>query len=165
MEKRIEMKKIATIFIVLAFILFASISCGKKSVIPEAGKAKAEDILSLIPKEAKGVFFVDIHKAMNLEVANKTIKEDENYQKLEEFIEKTGIDPKKDIFFAAIGIMGGTEPGKEKGVIIVNMKYDKDTLISLIKEKADEEEQNITEEEYMDFTLYCHECQKLNVKI
>jgi len=148
------MKKITVISIVFIFALFCFISCEKKPAAPEAGTAKAEDLLSLIPVNAQGVFCVDIHRAMSTEVVNKSIKEDKTYEKIEEFIEKTGIDPQKDIYFVVGAITAGAEPKKQKGVGIINLKYNKDTLLALAKEKAAEEEQELTEEEYNGIMIY-----------
>jgi len=148
------MKKITVISIVFIFALFCFISCEKKPAVPEAGTAKAEDLLSLIPVNAQGVFCVDIHRAMSTEVVNKAIKEDKNYEKIEEFIEKTGIDPQKDIYLVVGAITAGAEPKKQKGVGIINLKYNKDTILALAKEKAEEEEQELTEEEYNGIMIY-----------
>ena len=148
------MKKITVISIVFIFALFCFISCEKKPAAPEAGTAKVEDLLSLIPVNAQGVFCVDIHRAMSTEVVNKAIKEDKNYKKYEEFIEKTGIDPQKDIYLIVGAMTAGAEPKKQKGVGIINLKYNKDTLLALAKEKAAEEEQELTKEEYNGIMIY-----------
>jgi len=148
------MKKITVISIVFIFALFCFISCEKKPAAPEAGTAKAEDMLSLIPVNAQGVFCVDIHKAMSTEVVTKAIKEDKNYKKYEEFIEKTGIDPQKDIYLIVGAMTAGAEPKKQKGVGIINLKYNKDTILAFAKEKAAEEEQELTEEEYNGIMIY-----------
>jgi hypothetical protein len=121
---------------------------------PKAGTAKATDILNLIPVDVQGVFFVNVNSAMSTEFANKMIQEDENYQKYVEFIEKSGIDPQKDVYFVALGLAGDLEGEDQEGVAVVNMKYDPETILGLIKEKAAEEEQEIQEEQYEGHTLY-----------
>ena len=148
------MKKITAIGIALIFVFFSFFSCGKKPSAPKAGSASADDMLSLIPADAKGVFFVNFNKAMTTEIASKTIKEDKNYQKYQEFIEMTGIDPQKDVYFVAVAITGTMEKEKAKGGAIVNLKYDKDNLLSLIKAKAAEEGQEFQEEEYSGVMIY-----------
>jgi hypothetical protein len=130
-------------------------SCSKKDGgAPKAGTAKATDILNLIPVDVQGVFFVDANKAMSTEFVDKMIKDDENYQKYQEFVEKSGIDPQKDIYYVAIGIAGDLEGENQEGVAVINMKYDPDTVMGLIKEKAAEEEQEIMEEEYEGHKVY-----------
>lgn len=150
------MKKFTAFGIMIIFVLFAFVSCGTKPSAPKAGSAKAEDMLSLIPQDVTGVFFVDFHRAAAIEFIDKTIKEDENYQKYQEFIEKSGIDPQKDIYFVAVGIKGGAAQAQANanGTGIVNLKYNKESLLALIKEKAAEEEGELVEEEYNGVTIY-----------
>ncbi|MFC2169797.1 hypothetical protein ACFLRM_04450 [Acidobacteriota bacterium] len=151
------MKKTTSIGIVLLFALFSFISCGKKTPSPKAGTASAEDILSMIPQDAKGVFFVDIHKAMSTEIASKAIEEDKNYQKYQEFIEKTGIDPKEDIYFLAAAATKDIGSENKTGVAIINLKYNADKLISLIKEEIKKEQGELIEKDYNGFTVYSTE--------
>lgn len=154
------MKKITATGIALIFIFLSFISCGKEPSAPKPGTASVDDMLSLIPDDAKGVFFVDFHKAMTTEIASKAIKEDENYQKYQEFVEKTGIDPQKDVYFVTVAVTEAMEKEKTKGAAIINLKYDKEAIISLFKEKAAEEEQEVQEEEYSGFTIYAWKEQK-----
>lgn len=146
------MKKFTAIGIAFALVFFSFISCGKKPSAPKAGSAQAEDMLTMIPKDVKGILNIDIHRAMAIEIASKAIQEDKSYQKIQEFTAKTGIDPQKDIYLVTVAITEATE--KAKGAVIINLKYDKDTLLSLAKEKAEEEEEEIIEEEYNGLTIY-----------
>lgn len=147
------MKKLATFGIVIVFALFSFISCEKELAGPKAGEAKAKDMLRLFPSDVQGVFFIDFHRAMAIEAIDKLIGDQEIYEKYQEFVEKTGIDPKKDIYFIAAAItkeMGKKEQG---GAAVINLKYNRETLLPLIKENLEEEEE-LTEEEYNGFTLY-----------
>jgi len=148
------MKKITVVGLVLCLALLSVTACKKEAVAPKAGTADAEDMLNLIPVDVEGVFFVDAHKAMSTEFADKIIKEDENYQKYLEFVEKSGIDPQKDIYYIALGIAGDLEGENQEGVAVVNMKYDADTILGLVREKMAEEEQEMEEEEYEGMTIY-----------
>jgi len=148
------MKRFIAINLVIFLALFSFMACGKKPSAPEAGTAKAQDILGMIPIDVQGVFFVDVNKAMSTEVASKAIQEQKDYQKYQEFIEKTGIDPQKDIYFLAVGLMEGTGEEGQKGVGVVNLKYDKDAVMALIKAKVEEEGQELQEEQYAEYTLY-----------
>lgn len=104
---------------------------------------------------AKGVFFVNVNQAMSIEAADKAIKENKDYKKLEEFVEMTGIDPQKDIYYAAIAMTGDLGKKEEKGVAIINLKYDKEKIVTLMKAKmAEEEDVEIEEEEYSGMTIY-----------
>lgn len=150
------MKKFAAFGTVIILALFVFISCGKQPSAPKAGSAKAEDMLSLIPRDVTGVFFIDFHRASAIETVDKIIKEDKNYQEYQEFVEKSGIDPQQDIYFIAMGIKGAMAQAQAKANAtgIVNLKYDKETLLSLIKEKAAEEEGELDEEAYNGLTVY-----------
>jgi hypothetical protein len=142
------MKKWTVIGLALLVVFFGFFAC-KKAGIPVAGSARAEDMLTLIPKDARGIVVIDVHRAMTTEFIDKTIKESPNYQKYQEFIKETGIDPQKDIFFASVGIMGELSENVSSGVGVINMKFNKDSLLAKIKEK----QPNLTEQAYEGLTM------------
>jgi len=154
------MRKASLFITALLIFTLAFTACGKKSEAPVAGSASPTDMLNLVPQDANGVFFVNVNKAMGTEFARKAIEKDDSYQKYQEFITKTGIDPQKDIYYAAIAMMGELAEDKAKGAAILNMKFDKEKLIALAKEKAAEEEKEIGEEDYNGITLYHWQEQK-----
>lgn len=144
------MKKYAAIGLVLLFTFFSLMSCAKKPAAPKAGSAKAEDMLSLLPKEAKGVIIVDVHRIMQTEAAGKMIKDDKNYQKYQQFVQETGLDPQKDVYFFVGGMMGDFSPNAQDGVALVNLKYNKDLLLTKLQKEGGE----LTKTEYNGFTIY-----------
>ncbi len=170
------MKKFAMIGITVIFVLCSFTSCEKALLVSKAGPANAENALKLIPKDVMAVFFIDIHRAMTIEFINNLINDkesDETSDELTDFQEfkaKIGIDPEKDINFIVGAITGETEKGKQDGVAIVNLTYNKDLLLSKIKEELakeneeehekqaeeehGEEEHEMIEEEYNGFTIY-----------
>ena len=174
------MKKFAVIGITAIFALCSFTSCEEGLFVSKAGPANAENALKLIPKDVMAVFFIDIHRVMTIEFINNLIKEkekDETSDELTDFQEfkaKTGIDPEKDINFIVGAITGKTKKGKEDGVGIINLTYNKDLLLSTIKEELakekeeehekqaeeeegeeeGEEEHELIEEEYNGFTIY-----------
>jgi len=156
-------KKIITTAMALSLAFFSFISCGKQPASPKAGTASADDLLRLFPEDAKGVVFIDINRAMQTEIVNKSIQEDENYTKYQEFIEKTGIDPQKDIYCVAIVFSEeikhdeAESKAKMNGAAILNLKFNKEVLITLLKAKAEEEEKEILEEDYNGLGLYAWE--------
>jgi hypothetical protein len=179
------MKKFAVIGITVIFALCSFTSCEEGLFVSKAGPANAENALKLIPKDVMAVFFIDIHRVMTIEFINNLIKEkesDETSDELTDFQEfkaKTGIDPEKDINFIVGAITGETEKGKEEGVGIINLTYDKDLLLSTIKEElakekeeehekqaeeghGEKEEHEMIEEEYNGFTIYTvrEECEE-----
>ena len=150
------MKKFTAIGIVVIFALLSFISCEKKPEAPSSGAAQTNDMLSLLPADALGVLFIDFHRIMSIEAVDEMIKEEEDKednQKYQEFIEKTGIDPQEDIYsIAASAAMGEGKEIKTVSVVI-NLKYNRETLFPLIKENMEEEEE-LTENEYNGFTIY-----------
>jgi hypothetical protein len=62
----------------------------------------------------------------------------------------SGIDPMKDISYIAVGLSGAAMGKEPDGGIIVNLKYDKDKLLALLKERAPE----LKSEVYNGITLY-----------
>ncbi len=171
------MKKFAVIGSTVIFALCSFTSCEEGLFVSKAGPANAENALKLIPKDVMAIFFIDIHRVMTIEFINNLIKEkksDETSDELTDFQEfkaKTGIDPAKDINFIVGAITGETEKGKEEGVGIINLTYNKDLLLSLIKEglakekeeehekqaeeeHGEKEEHEMIEKEYNGFTIY-----------
>ncbi len=132
------MKK--TVVCVLSIVaLTLSFAACQKAGIPVAGSAKAEDMLTLIPKTAQGVFVIDVHRGMNIPFVDKAVKTGEDAAKYQEFIAKIGVDPQKDVYYAAIGI--SQAPGAEgkpqpEIAAVLNLKYDQAKTAAAIKEKS-----------------------------
>ena len=144
------MKKIVILGIVIATVLFAFVACGPKGGVPVAGSAKAEDMLALFPKTSLGFMVVDIHRAMQTEPANKMIADKDNNARYLEFIKETGIDPQKDIYLLAGAMMGDLQQPNPDGAVVVNARFNKDTLLAKLKEKGGE----IKESVYEGITIY-----------
>jgi len=87
------MKKTTIFSLIFLLGVIGFVACGKKSEAPKAGSASADDMLSLLPMNAKGVFLVNVNQAMTIEAAEKAIMESDDYQKYLEFIEKTRSKP------------------------------------------------------------------------
>ncbi len=139
------MKKIVIFVLALTLALILLMSCAKKG-----GGVTGEGLLAYLPKATNGVIVLDLNRIMNTDAANKAIKEDKAVQKYQEFIQKTGIDPQKDIHFAAIGLAGDLTAKSAEAAVVVNMTYKKDDLIAKIKAEA----KNLQESTYNGVTLY-----------
>ncbi len=148
------MRKTTIFSLIFLLGVIGFVACGKKSEAPKAGSASADDMLSLLPMNAKGVFLVNVNQAMAIEAAEKAIMESDDYQKYVEFVEKTGIDPQKDIYYVAAALTSSFGAKDEEGVAIVNMKYDKEKILPLIKEKMAEEGEELIETEYSGLMIY-----------
>jgi hypothetical protein len=143
------MKKKTVILLALLLAAFGLSSCAKATA-PKAGSAKAADLLNLLPADAKGVVVIDIHRVMLTEAAGKAIAENKDKAKYDEFVQTTGIDPQNDVFYfvgAALGDLGQKEMD---GVALVNLKYEKEKLLALLKKEGGE----LTLEEYGGLTIY-----------
>lgn len=151
------MKKLTAGIAVLCVITIALTSCAPGEKTPAAGTAEAGDMLEMLPVEAQGVFFVNAKDVMAIEAVDEAITKDENYQKYLDFVQETGIDPQKDIYYVAAAMLPGDEKSDQKGVGVVNLKYDPDALMALIKEKSQEEGTTVTETEYSGLTIYLME--------
>lgn len=154
------MKKATTTAIVVIFALFSLISCQKGIFAPATDSAVAEEMLRLIPKNVAAVFFINFNGVMQIEKVdeffNQKVEDEkfEGYSDYKKLIEMTGIDPKNDIHFIAAAMKEGEGLKDEWAVGIVNLKYNKDSLMSFIRFKNEEEGSQITEEEYNGLTLY-----------
>jgi hypothetical protein len=137
------MKRIATFGLVLAMVVVAFVACGPKAGAPAAGAATAEDMVRMFPKEAVGLLVVDIHRVMQTEAVQKMITGKDESPKYQDFVKETGIDPQKDVYYLAGGMMGDIE--HPEGTIIVNAKFNKDALLAKIKEKGGELKESVYE--------------------
>jgi hypothetical protein len=89
---------------------------------------------------------------MGTDAAVKALQDPKAREKYDEFVKMTGIDPMKDISYFVFGLIGtpsGPSPEGD-GSFIINLSYDKDRLLGLIKEKAPE----VKEETYNGVVVY-----------
>jgi len=148
------MKKNYLYIITLSIFLLLVTACGEKTTTQEKGAAVAADsALKILPMDSKAVFYVDLKKVMALESVDQALKSDKNYQEMQDFINKTGINPKEDINYI-VGALTSMEKDNQTGVIVANLNYNKDSMINLIKEESENE---VTESEYNGFTIYSTE--------
>ncbi len=144
------MKKMTILALVLGISLIGSTACATGETA-KAGSASPEDVLKLLPADSQGVFFLDIHRAMQTEVAMKMIQEDDNYEEYLKFVEESGIDPKEDIFYVAFGLLSGSLGEDMDGAGIINLRYDKEKMLSMIEGKVEGE---ILTGDYNGVTVY-----------
>jgi hypothetical protein len=143
------MKKNRLILLALLLLVFGLSSCAKASA-PKAGSAKASDLLSLLPSESKGIIVIDVHRIMQTAAVGKAITENENKAKYDEFIQTTGIDPQKDVFYFVGATLGDLGQKDMEGAGLLNLRYEKEKLLALIQKERGE----LTTEEYSGFTIY-----------
>jgi len=151
------MKKHIALGLTIGLVLFSFLSCEKKAPTPKAGTADPADMLNLLPADSQGVLFADVHKAMSIEAVSQSIEEQESSKKYYEFIEKTGLDPQKDIYYIAASISAKDPESIQKVAAVINLKYNKESLLEFIKTKTAEEEQEVIELDYNGTTIYTME--------
>jgi hypothetical protein len=152
MKKRFLMLSTIVLFSTLVMMP----GCGGEKSSAGGGTS---DLLSLLPDNAAAVFSVNVKKMSQLDFFDKMIQEAEKkeiekpgkiFENYQDFVTKTGIDPKKDLYAIAFGVYGQLGSTNNDVAFVVNLKYNKDTILGLLKEKGAE----FTEETYKDITVF-----------
>lgn len=99
-------------------------------------KVEPEKALSLLPKDSSLVIVVDMQKVVATEFYNKMKEDEMKLKEYNEFIAKTGIDPQTDIDKIAVSLLRYNK-GDDNVVALVFGRFDKDKILSSIKEKAE----------------------------
>lgn len=142
------MKKtmVTALFILLAI---SFVSCAKQTA-PKAGEASGESMLRLLPRDLSGVFLVDVGRAMSSPAAERALKDEETQKKYQEFVQEMGIDPMRDVHYLAAGIGGEMWSQDQQGAVVVNLRYDRETLLAKLRENGGD----IVEDVYSGITIY-----------
>lgn len=130
------MKKATSTGLIVLFAMFLA-SCAPPLSI-KAGSATAESLVRLLPKTALGVIAIDVNRAMATPSVSKMLQNPQAKQKYDEFVKLTGIDPMKDVYFVVMGLTATPNATGQEGGGIVNLKYNKDSFLAIMKEKAPE---------------------------
>ena len=136
----------------LTFLLLPG--CGKGS--SEALSAGSVNLLSMLPENSTGVVFINFKDLSKLEFFDKMIKEKKSektsglFYDYQDFVNKTGIDPQKDVFAMVLGIIGDLNPGPPNAIAVVNLNYNKDKILNLMNEQK----LTLSEEIYKGITIY-----------
>lgn len=137
--------------------LLVFVGCGGDKATGGGGDSSA--LFSLIPAEASGVMSLNFKKMAAMDFFDKMVKEAETkpdamegpFKNYQDFVSKTGIDPKKDIHAIAAGITGKIAPGTDTAVVaVVEMNVDQNKVLPIMKEKGAQ----YAEETYKGVSLY-----------
>ena len=141
------MKKATTLglSVLLTLLLATCAPAGVKS-----GASAAEALLGLLPEGTTGVIAIDVGRMMATETAVKALQDPKAQEQYDAFVEMTGIDPTKDITYIGFGLIGLSGADVQEGAAVLNLRYDRDKLLGLMKIKAPE----LKEETYNGVVLY-----------
>lgn len=142
------MKKTGIIILSVLTAVFLTACAGERGI--KAGSATGEALAHLLPATTQGLVVIDVGRAAATTAAAKSLEDEQARQTYEGFIEAVGIDPMKDIFFVVMGLTGAIDAEDQDGAVIVNLRYEKEPILGLIKENAEE----FMEESYLGMTLY-----------
>jgi hypothetical protein len=130
-------KKILALSLVFVVLLLVP-ACKKKA----PGQLGSEAMLAMIPEGPVMLMAFNFQQFASLNLFDKMIKEDwqknakagkafANYQ---DFVQKTGVDLQKDVYAVAGAIYGGFDSENPEAVGIVNLKYDADKLLGVLRQ-------------------------------
>ncbi len=148
------MKKFCSFMVILLFTFLLVVSCGPKTKAPKAGSASPDDLIGMLPVDSQGVFYIDLHKAMTIETASKAIEDASKKEDFQKFLAATGIDLKEDVYAVAIAVAGKMGEKDTKGVGVINLKYNKEQILTIVKAKGQEEGKALVEQDYNGFMMY-----------
>jgi hypothetical protein len=93
---------------------------------------------------------IDVHRAVGTAQTAKMLENPQAKQKYDEFVKMVGIDPMKDIYFVVMGLSVTPNATAQEGGVIVNLTYNRDKVLAIMKEKAPE----FKTESYNGVTIY-----------
>jgi len=144
--------------LVLTLLLISGCGGEKGTSTGTGSSGGGMNLLTYLPDSASGVFTLNFTEVAKLELFDKMIKDAEakadtepgkafkNYQ---DFVDKTGIDPKKDIHGVAVAILGTLGAEEPDAVVVINLNYDKNKITAILKQEKVE----FTEEMYKDIAI------------
>ena len=144
------MKKTLSLCLMVLGALLTTAACGNKAAAPKAGSASGQEMLSVFPKDTRGLIVINIHRIMGTQAVSDAMQKGDNKAKYAEFVQESGIDPQKDMYFFAGGVMGDINQKNPDFAAVINLKYDKSKLLALVQKKRGQ----ATTAEYNGVTIY-----------
>jgi hypothetical protein len=152
------MKKLSVVLMcvmVLGASLFMS-GCKKKGAV--AGKANSGDVAALLPDGAIMVMAFNVQKFGTMSFFEKMKQEGfkpkegepQTFKDYADFVQKTGVDPQKDVFFVTAGIYGKLEDKEPDMLAIINLTYNKAKILDFLKSQS----MMVTEESFEGVSLF-----------
>jgi len=152
MKRRSVVLTILFVFVLAALSVFTLTGCKKSA---------AGETMALVPVDAAGVININFKKLSQLEFFDKLIKDEEQkktenpielFKDYKDFVDKTGIDLKKDVRSVGIAMLGKFDPGSmdKIAVLLVSLNSKNDKLAAFFKTLGDK----IVSETYNGETIY-----------
>lgn len=129
----------------LSLIILLPSGCARRAKTPQAGKARAMDLIQLLPKDCLGVFAWQVRSTLETSLARHSLEDKETAAKIEDIKNQTGIDLTRDIYLVAGGIVN-LENKEPQPVAMINLRYDQNKLLDFIKQKTSQPMEEITYE-------------------
>jgi len=140
------MKKINVFMTLAVMILMMALvtGCDDKASDGETA-ANLVSLYNYVPDTATGLFTINFNKLTSISAFDKMkddmmfddiSKKQKLFKNYQDFIEKTGIDPKKDIKSAIVAIFSELDEKEPELSLIANLNYDKQKLLALLKESG-----------------------------
>lgn len=120
--------RVLLIVLTVLITTFIFMSCAPAPEIPVAGRARGQDMLTLLPADTQAFLVADWNRLVRLPAVQKTMEEEkelEAYRKKAEAF----VNLKTDVFLVALAIAGDMKKPAENAVLLVNIKYDRSKLI------------------------------------
>jgi hypothetical protein len=141
-------KQFAVLMSCVLMMTFIGLSgCGKSI---QAGAPGLNDMLASIPEDATGIFTLNFKKISSMDIFKEQLEKAEAdtgsqdaefFKDYQEFIEKTGVDPEKDIHSIVVTLFKSFSMKADSNknmAALINLNYDKARVLAFIKEKAGE---------------------------
>src|SRR4030042_5325905 len=136
-KEKIMKKKVLALTIVFVVLLLLVPACTKKA----PGQISSEALLAMVPEGPSMLMAFNFQQFAALDLFDKMIKDDwqknakagKAFKNYGDFVKQTGIDLQKDVFAVVGAMYGGVDSENQEMVGIVNLKYDADKLLAVLK--------------------------------
>ncbi len=130
-------KKVLLLTLVLVMLLLVP-ACKKKA----PGQLGSEAMLAMVPEGPAMIMAFNFQQFAALDLFDKMIKDDwqknpkagKAFKDYQDFVKQTGIDLQKDVYAVVAAVYGGFDSENPEVAGMVNLKYDPDKLLAVLKQ-------------------------------
>lgn len=146
-------KQVLALTLVFVMLLLVP-ACKKKA----PGQISNEAMLAMVPDGPVMLMAFNFKQFAGLDLFDKMIKKDwqknaqagKSFKDYQDFVGQTGVDLQKDVYSVVAAMYGGLDSDNPEVVGIVNMKYDPDKLLAVLKQN----QVFTAEEKYRELNMY-----------